>query len=313
MESVGSLKFAVFGNPILHSKSPQIFNSFFAASGKEAFYTRIRPLQCADIPTIIRSLAIAGANITTPFKEEIIPLLDSISHEAKIINGVNTIINRNGKLTGHNTDYLGVVHAIEQEGFSIKGSRSLVIGAGPAGRAAVYGMHLSGSKVTIANRTLEKAQQMANMFHCNVLSLDEMKEKLESFDFIISSTSPEGNPLLKRKIPKKTVVLDANYRDTNLLKMSEIEGFTLISGESWLLGQAQSAIELFFNTKVDLAILKMQFDDSPNFTQLNVKQYDKTIDIPSFRSIDLIIGGDGCIKLMFNTLLNQEVSLVKTI
>ena len=183
--------FAVFGNPVLHSKSPMLYNSLFSKIHIDAYYTRIRVDKCEEVVRAIRSLEIIGANITTPFKECLLPLLDSLSPEAEQIGAVNTIQNDNGFLKGFNTDYLGVSKSIEEAGISIFGKRCLVLGAGGASRAAVFGLMSSGGEVFITNRTHSKAEDISNQMGCNVIPLDEIKEIIPTIDIVVSTLLPD--------------------------------------------------------------------------------------------------------------------------
>ena len=302
-----SSKYAVFGNPILHSKSPQIFNSFFIERQINAFYTRILPFNSSDIVKIIRKNKILGANITTPFKEKVNHDIDDWNTEAQIINGINTIVNENGSLIGHNTDHLGAVRAIQMAGYSISGSKCLVIGAGPAGRAAAYGMYKNGAKVCMTNRTFDKAERFIYTLQGDAIKMDKVNDVIQDFNYIILTTAPNVNPLRYCNINQSSVLLDANYHSTLANKISESIKFQYIGGEQWLLAQAQAAIEIFFNISVDLQVLNKKLNTSLDLKHLYSVHLKENEEIDSFQNIDLIIGGEECFMKCYNELLNKEI------
>lgn len=263
--------FAVFGNPVLHSKSPQLFNSIFEKSHIEAYYTRIRVQKCEDVVRTIRSLNIIGANITTPFKECIIPMLDSLSPEAEQIGAVNTILNDNGYLKGFNTDYLGVVKSIEEAGIDIFGKRCLVLGAGGASRAAVFGLMSSGAEVFVENRTQSKALEIANHLGCNVAKLNDI---IDGVDIVVSTLLPDVTlPNFNWNSGIK-LFLDANYRKSNLSVDAQNAGINVIRGDKWLIHQAIGSFSIFTGFEPSVELLSSSILQTLDFNRVNVKSID---------------------------------------
>ena len=262
--------FAVFGNPILHSKSPILFNSVFEKTHVDAFYTRIHAESCQDVIQSIRKLNIIGANITTPFKEEIIPLLDELSTDAEQIGAVNTILNDNGHIKGFNTDFVGVVKAIVEFGIDIFGKRCLVLGAGGASKATVYGLVNAGAEVIIANRTLSKAQEISNHFGCNVISLDEIND-LNGVDVIVSTLLP--NVSLPNIHWDKNVKLfiDANYRKSILSEEVQNAGIKVIRGDRWLIHQAIAAFNIYTGFEPQVELLNAAFNLKLDYHNAKIK------------------------------------------
>ena len=207
---------AVFGNPILHSKSPQLHNSVLSSSHIDAYYTRIRVEKCEDVVRAIRQFNILGANVTTPFKECLLPLLDSLSPEVEQVGAVNTIRNENGVLTGFNTDYIGVIKSIEEAGESIFGKRCLVLGAGGASKAAVYGLMKAGGEVFIANRTQSKADGIAGLMGCVSIPMNDVNELMSNIDIVVSTLLPDVSMPNFRWNAGIKLLLDANYRKSKL-------------------------------------------------------------------------------------------------
>ena len=128
---------AVTGNPVLHSKSPVIFNTIFRNLGIDDshIYTRIAANSPAGAMFLFKELRLAGMNVTAPFKAGIMNYLDEIDDAAKVLGGVNTVVREKAGIKGYNTDFLGVTGALAARGIQVAGKRCVVLGAGGAGRA----------------------------------------------------------------------------------------------------------------------------------------------------------------------------------
>ncbi|OQC61234.1 MAG: Shikimate dehydrogenase [Bacteroidetes bacterium ADurb.Bin008] len=300
--------YAVFGNPILHSKSPQLFNSVFEGQGIDAVFTRIRTLSGHDVIVLIRNLNLSGASITTPFKEEVMPFLDSISEEAKRIGGVNTIVNNNGKLSGYNTDHHGVTNSLTESGLTLHGLKCLVLGAGPAGRAAVYGLMTGGAEVTISNRTPGRAQLIARQFGCKALDMEKINHEIGGFDVVVSALFPDANPLSDVNLPPSITILDANYRKSGVGAHAEACGCKVITGQRWLVNQAVESFKLFFGFEPDISLMERGFDINLRKNSINAILCTIDAKVINLANADIVIslpveqGGS------FNTILNEEVS-----
>ena len=156
----------VIGNPVEHSRSPQMHNAAFAKAGLDYVYVafRVRPDDLADAIAGFKALNVVGINVTLPHKRAVIPYLTSISREAELIGAVNTLVFSEGEIHGDNTDAPGVLRALEEKGgMSVPiGENVIVLGAGGAARAVVVALALAGvASITIANRTPERAVSLA--------------------------------------------------------------------------------------------------------------------------------------------------------
>ncbi len=154
----------LFGDPVSHSLSPQMQNYAIRKSGLDAVYVpfHVTPTQLCDAVTAIRTLGIRGINLTIPHKETVCELLDELTEEAALIGAVNTIVNHEGRLIGHNTDGIGLLKALK-DGLSVdlRGTRVMLIGAGGACRAAAVALASSGvSWIGVANRHLNRAENL---------------------------------------------------------------------------------------------------------------------------------------------------------
>ncbi|RPH32110.1 MAG: shikimate dehydrogenase [Bacteroidales bacterium] len=261
--------FAVFGNPVLHSKSPQLFNSLFERFQIDAHYTRIHVETGEEVIRAIRSLNIIGANITTPFKECIIPMLDELSKEAEQIGAVNTILNDNGYLKGFNTDYLGVVKSIEAIGVEIFGKQCLVIGAGGASRAAVFGLMNAGAEVFVANRTASKAVDIANHLGCNVIDFNELSKGNSKFNIVVSTLLPDVSINNFSWDSSMSVLLDANYRESKFSD-SAASGIKVVRGDRWLINQAIGSFSIFTSLEPSVDIMNDAIHLGLDYNQVKI-------------------------------------------
>ncbi len=238
--------FAVAGNPILQSSSPRMFNAAFREHGLDAVYTRLAASAADEVIAIARNAGIDGLNITAPFKADIIPCLDEVEANARKIGAVNTVVQQGGRFIGYNTDTAGVLGALEASGFKQAGKKTVVLGAGGAGRAAALALVSSGADVVIVNRSFEKAERAAAAFGCRALPMERVDEALRGAHLFVSTISSGERVVKPTLLSRGLVVLEANYaRPTLLLKDATAAGCTLIDGRLWLLHQAIPAFEHF--------------------------------------------------------------------
>lgn len=243
------MKLAVVGNPIAHSKSPLIFRFLFQHLKLTATYDKQLLQTAAEITDLFRE-GYTGLNVTAPFKQEVMPLLDKLSDAAKAIGSVNTIVKENNVLVGCNTDYLGVVNALKSNGIALAGKKCMVLGAGGAARAAIYGLKQAGAFLKVYNRTEAKANRLSKEFEINTVSVNMLKEELAQTDILID-TLPSGQTLLENiDLPQQLIILDASYPQS--VYRGRIKNENLIGGEQWLLHQALPAFKHFTGKEIEL-------------------------------------------------------------
>lgn len=245
----------VIGDPIEHSLSPQIHNAGYEEMGIDNDYVyvacKVKIQDIADFIKGVRAMQIRGVSCTIPHKIEVIKYLDKVDEVAKKIGAVNTIVNDHGVLKGYNTDWVGVVLALEKI-TSLKGKKVAIIGAGGAARAAAYGVIQRGSKLTIFNRTFEKAEKLAKEFNGEARSFDDIKE-IKNMDVIFNATPvglhPKENetPIPKELITNNHIVFDAIYvpYETRLLKEAKQQGAIIVHGAEMFLQQAVAQFKLY--------------------------------------------------------------------
>lgn len=245
----------VIGDPVEDSLSPQIHNAGYERLGIDADFVyvaaRVRPEDLAAFIRAIKAIAIRGFGCKQPHKLAVMPHLDEIDEVARMIGAVNTVVNDNGRLKGYNTDWIGIVAPLEAV-TALKGKKVVLLGAGGAARAAAYGLVNKGAELTIYNRTLEKAQQLADQFGGQAHSLDDLAA-IKSMDIIVNTTSvglPLANdetPLPQASMNAKQIVFDAVYSsgDTRLLREAAQQGAQVIRGTEMLLHQGMEQFKLF--------------------------------------------------------------------
>ncbi|MFH0816818.1 MAG: shikimate dehydrogenase [Methanobacteriota archaeon] len=239
--------FAVAGRPVLHSLSPQMHNAAFDRLGIRAAYIRLASeISKAAVRTLKRMDA-RGFNVTSPYKVEMLRLVDKVDSEAGKIGAVNTVCVKNGTLTGHNTDAHGAVEALRANSVCVGGANILVMGAGGAARAAVFGLMGAGAKVTVANRTAAKAAAIAREFGCSVSPAKSAIEKtVPSCSAIVSCSGGADVRVPIGALSKGMTVMDADYRrESALVRDARKAGCNVVDGREWLLHQGAKAFELF--------------------------------------------------------------------
>ena len=267
----------VIGSPIGHSISPAFQQAALDHAGINAAYLAY-DVAAEDVGEFVRGLrapGVMGINITAPHKGAVIPFLDEIDDWATAAGAVNTIVNRQGRLTGHNTDGSGFLRALQDEsGFSPKGRGALVLGAGGAARAVVLALSRDKvSSLTIANRTVSKAQGMAELAQENgvaaaaaiPLERDSLTQAAQEAELIVNCTSmgmtrgPDegGTPLTRDQIPPSALVNDLVYnpRVTPLLREAEAAGAQTLGGIHMLVYQGATAFEMWTGKPAPVAVM----------------------------------------------------------
>jgi 3-dehydroquinate dehydratase / shikimate dehydrogenase len=242
--------FAVAGNPISHSLSPLMHSTAFRRENVNAVMLPLKVKSLDDLLTIVRDLPLDGVAVTMPLKQEVLPHLanmDPLTHRIGACNTLRT--GADGKLYGFNTDVAGIVRPLERR-MKLNGARILVLGAGGAARAAVFGLVEQGAEVFIVNRTHEKAVALARKAKAHVLKQAVLSK--QRFDAIINTT-PCGMTGIKQQLPIKesdlnaSLVFDLVYTplETPLLKLAKARGLAVISGLEMFVQQGARQFEIW--------------------------------------------------------------------
>ncbi|MEA1935517.1 MAG: shikimate dehydrogenase [Thermodesulfobacteriota bacterium] len=242
--------FALFGNPTGQSLSPLMHNAAYSKMEIDACYVSFCVENIENAVRGIRGLNICGVSVTIPFKTTVMEYLDEIDDSALKIGAVNTILNRNGRLTGHNTDWMGLTTALK-ESMEIEGKNFVILGAGGTARSAVYAILNEGGIPIILNRTIEKGKKLAAEFGCESYHIDDI-EKIKA-DCLINTT-PVGmtpdtgkSPVENNILTNFKCVMDVIYNPlrTKLLKNAEKAGCTVLSGLDMFVHQGAEQIKMW--------------------------------------------------------------------
>jgi 3-dehydroquinate dehydratase/shikimate dehydrogenase len=242
--------FGVAGNPIAHSLSPLMHNTAFRRESVNAVMLPLKTRLLNDLLTVVRELPLGGVAVTMPLKQEVLPHLANMDPLTARIGACNTLrTGADGKLYGFNTDVAGVVRPLEKR-MRLKGARIVVLGAGGAARAAVFGLVDQGAEVFIVNRTHEKAVSLARKAHAKSLKQDQLVKN--KFDALINTT-PCGMAGVKQALPIKENELNAglvfdmvyNPLDTPLLKLAKDRGLPIVGGLEMFVQQGARQFEIW--------------------------------------------------------------------
>jgi len=234
-----------------------MFNAGFRALSLDAAYVRLAASTAEEALSTAREIGIKGLNITSPFKSEVVPLLDEVEPGARKVGSVNTVITRDGRFVGYNTDVAGVIGALRESDFEPEGKKAVVIGAGGAGRAAALALQASGVRVVLVNRTGEKAFEAARILGCDALPLEHIADGLEGAHLLVSCISSNGRLISPSLLSSGLTVLEADYgRPTALLRDATDAGCRLIDGRLWLLHQAVPAFTLATGKEAPVAEMR---------------------------------------------------------
>lgn len=252
----------IIGTPIEHSKSPAMHAEFAKLTNVNCVYAafEVTKDRLADAIYGIRGLGIKGVNVTAPHKFDVTQYLDEISEEAKLFGSVNTVVNRNGRLYGYNTDAEGFYKSILREGIDIIGKDVLIFGAGGATQPIVVLFAMKGAKsITVINRTEERAIRLKDYVKAAVGYEIKTRMELKHYDVVINTTTAGMEPQIGvlpyddlSFIDSETAVADMIYNpwQTEFLKQAEGRGAKTVNGLGMLIYQGIIAYELFTDTKL---------------------------------------------------------------
>ena len=247
-------KFTIYGNPIIHSKSPQMHNAGFDHIKQNSKYDKTLIENGNDLKINFLENNMQGANITVPHKEIAFKNADEVKGIAQKIGAVNTYINNNGKILAYNTDAPGFLKAIEEFG-EIK--KVIILGAGGTAKAIAVALKEENIKTTVLNRSKNKLEFFRSL-DCDVFSWDDFI--CEDYDLVINSTSaglkdeelPAPEPIIIDILYTSNFAMDCIYgKMTPFLQKAKEKGLTFKDGEDMLLYQGVLAFELFSGVKAD--------------------------------------------------------------
>ena len=267
-------RLGIIGHPIGHSISPLFQQAALDAIGFDGAYEAwdVAPDGVGEFVAGLRAPGTLGINVTVPHKEAVIPFLDEVDDWASTAGAVNTIVNRDGRLTGHNTDGIGFLRALrEGADFDPRGRDVLVLGAGGSARGVVYALARAGiAQLFIANRTLERAERLASIaidsgVAAEAMVLSDAPGATREVSLIVNCTSmgmvhgPDeaGAPLSAADIPSTVLVNDLVYNplETPLLREAARAGAATLGGIQMLVYQGAASFEMWTGHDAPVAVM----------------------------------------------------------
>jgi shikimate dehydrogenase len=262
--------FAILGDPVAHSLSPQMHNAALGALGIDGIYVpfHVAPEHLTAAVAGVRALQIAGLSVTVPHKECIIPLLDEIDPAAQRIGAVNTVVNRQGRLIGYNTDAPGFLHALRDTlDFSPRQKEVVLIGAGGAARAALVALAQEGAAtIVVANRTLGRAITLIESYRgefpdCQMVATGLYADSIGGFlaraDLVVNTSAiglsgESFPPAFIAALKPSSLIFDMVYTrktaGTPLVIQGKNAGHRAADGRSMLIAQGEEAFFLWTGT-----------------------------------------------------------------
>jgi 3-dehydroquinate dehydratase/shikimate dehydrogenase len=241
--------YGVAGDPIEHSLSPQMMNAAFRRENLNSVYLAMHAKTLDDLVKCVRDIPIHGLSITMPYKQDILKHLDNCEPLCQKVGACNTVIrSQDGKLYGFNTDLAGVTRPLEAR-IHLAGTKVLVLGAGGAARAAVFGLRERGANVFILNRTPQTAQKLARESGSKTIRREELKK--QTFDVIINATSVGmgngGKSPIEEAEMNTRIAFDLVYNpiETRFLQIARAKNIAVISGVEMFVQQGARQFEIW--------------------------------------------------------------------
>lgn len=263
--------YCIIGDPVSHSLSPAMHNAAFKSLGLDYVYIAYRVAGSELEASIesLRSVKIAGFNVTIPHKTTVLQYLEEIDVLSSRAGAVNTVMSINGKFKGFNTDIQGFVQPLLNRGINFNGMSVLLFGGGGSARAVVVSLsNVNGiSKLVVANRTYRKSLELSKLAETNgltssVTKIEEAKAMAKRFDLVVNATSvglQSNDSILERDdIDGSSIVYDLVYSPvvTKLLENAREKGATAIYGYEMLLEQGAQAFEIWTGLKAPIPAMK---------------------------------------------------------
>lgn len=270
--------FALIGDPVEHTMSPAMHNAAFEELGLDCIYLpfRVSARDLGDAVSALKILGVRGFNVTIPHKVSVIPMLDEVDTIAEKIGAVNTVVNDSGKLTGYNTDSLGFLRALLEQGIEPAGKDIVILGAGGASRAISYILSANDAHLTILNRRqeLDWAVELAGRINRDFgrearaleLTAENLSDVLPAADILVNATSvgmaPDDNssPVPAGLLKSGLTVFDIVYNPvrTRLLTEAAVSGARTVSGVDMLAWQGALAFEKWTGRRAPVDLMRRE-------------------------------------------------------
>lgn len=265
------------GYPVEHSMSPAMHNAAFKALGLDAEYrlAAVEPGRLGSFIETLREPKVMGANVTIPHKVAVMRHLDQVDETARAIGAVNTVVHRDGMLTGYNTDATGGVKALTEAYGGLEGSDVTVLGAGGASRAISYQVSRFECRVTVLNRSVDRARRLVEDLRptaraeLNYGALDQLPAIIGDTDVLINTTpvgmspSTSDSPVPAGLLHGGLFVYDLIYNPvkTRLLRDAEAKGARVLSGVNMLVYQGAEAFKMWTGVEPPIDLMQRAVED----------------------------------------------------
>jgi shikimate dehydrogenase len=252
--------YGVVGFPLKHSLSPVMHNAAFLAIGLNAVYLAFETRDLEGCLQGMKALGIHGMSVTIPYKSAIISWLDEVDGMAKRIGAVNTVVNQEGRLIGHNTDATGAFKALKEK-IDPSGKSCLIIGAGGAARAIGFILKEQGAVLTVANHSVKRGEDLAKSLECPFVPLEQMSDVRA--DLLVQTTPvgmyPRDDECLipGEALKQGMVVMDIIYNplETKLLRAARDRGCLTINGLDMFIHQGAEQFMLWTGIEAPLSVM----------------------------------------------------------
>jgi shikimate dehydrogenase len=264
---------AVIGDPIEHTLSPSLHNAAFKHLNLDFVFLafRVTPDHLENAIRGVRALGVRGLNVTMPHKNAVTEFLDEADSAVKFLGAANTILNQGGRLRGFNTDGVGALRALKQNGVELVGKKVLLLGAGGAAKAIAFSLVKEVDELSILNRDVAKARELVSVLEpCgkNVkgdeLTLAQIATALQDADVLINATSAGMSPNVHESLIRpewlspKLCVMDIVYNpvETKLIRDAKAAGAKVVSGIEMLLYQGAASFEIWMSVPAPVEVMK---------------------------------------------------------
>lgn len=249
--------FAVIGNPVRHSLSPIMMTAAFKAMEVQALYAALYVDELVQDLELLHKAGYSGLSVTVPYKEIACRLSVEVDETAEDIGAVNTLLRNNLGWQGRNTDWLGALRALSRV-TEIIDRNAIVLGAGGAARAVVYGLKRAGASVTISNRCADRGKNLSRQFGCDFIPLNSLEQTRTDFDIVVQCTSvglvenSQAEIVSDSFFQPKMTVMDIVYgsRQTAFTISAAKAGCRVVSGLDMLLYQGAAQLEWWLGRPV---------------------------------------------------------------
>jgi shikimate dehydrogenase len=253
--------FGLIGNPVAHSLSPVMHNQALASIGYNAVYLAFRVTDPGSAVKGIKALNLQGVSVTIPHKVAVMEYLDEVDETAARIGAVNTIVNKQGRLIGYNTDCPGALEALRTR-TTIEGKSVALIGAGGAARAIGFGLVAAGGRVTVLNRSRTNGERLAGDLKAEFSPINDWQQG--RYEILINTTpvgmhpDTDATPIPNCDLSKEMIVMDIVYNplETQFLKNAVASGCQTINGVDMLVFQGAQQLELWTGQKPPVEVMR---------------------------------------------------------